>query len=266
MYNFLNKILIKEIVYPILIILVSFVIYIILRSVVNNIFRIKNKRIDKRMSDTINSLVNNLIKYFIIVLDFVMILEVFGFDTMTLVASLGAFGVVAGLAVQDTIKDFISGICIILEGQYRVGDVITVKGFKGEVLELGIKSTKIRANTGEIMIIANHLIEEVINHSLEKSVVLLDVPVSYDTDIDKLEKVLNNLFDNLSNNISGLKSEIRLLGLDSYGDSSLVFKVCCDTEPMENYRIAREIRKAIKLEFDKKKISIPYPQVVIRNE
>lgn len=266
MYDFLDKILIKEVVYPILIIMISFVVYVILKSIVNNIFRIKSKRIDKRMSNTINSLINNLIKYFIIILDFVMILEVFGFDTMTLVASLGAFGVVAGLAVQDTIKDFISGICIILEGQYRVGDVITVKGFKGEVLELGIKSTKIRANTGEIMIIANHLIEEVINHSLEKSVVLLDVPVAYETDIEKLEKVLSNLFEDLSKNIIGLKSDIKLLGLDSYGDSSLVFKVSCDTEPMENYRIAREIRKAIKLEFDKKKISIPYPQVVIRNE
>jgi len=262
---FLDKILIKEIIYPILIILVSIVIYLILKCIVNNIFKIKSKRIDKRMSKTVNSLVNNLIKYFIIIVAFIMILEVYGVDTMTLIASLGAFGVVVGLAVQDTFKDLICGICIILEGQYRVGDNVTIRGFRGEVIELGIKSTKIRASTGEIMIIANHLIEEVINHSLEKSVVIIDVPVSYDTDIDKMEKVMNDLFLNLDSKISGLKSNIKLLGLESYDDSSMSFRVCVDTVPMENYRIGRELRKAIKLELDKNKIEIPFPQVVVHN-
>lgn len=265
MNAFLDKILIKEIIYPIFIVLFSIVVYLILKGIINNIFRIKSKRIDKRMSKTINSLVNNLIKYFIIIVAFVMILEVYGVDTMTLIASLGAFGVVAGLAVQDTLKDLICGICIILEGQYRVGDNVTIKGFRGDVVELGIKSTKIRAYTGEIMIIANHLIEEVINHSLEKSVVLIDIPVSYDTDIDKLEKVLSDLFFDLSKKTSGLKSDIRFLGLESYDDSSMRFRVSADTIPMENYRIERELRKAIKKELDKNKIEIPFPQVVIHN-
>lgn len=265
MRRLLDKILIKEIIYPVLIILIAVVLYLILKGIVNNIFRIKSNRIDKRMSKTINSLVNNLIKYFIIIIAFVMILEVYGVDTMTLIASLGAFGVVAGLAVQDSLKDLICGISIILEGQYRVGDNVTIKGFKGEVIELGIKSTKIRAYSGEVMIIANHLIEEVINHSLEKSVVVIDIPVSYDTDIDKLEKILNDLFGNLNNSVSGLKSEIKLLGLDSYGDNAMNFRVSVDTIPMENYRIGREIRKAIKMELDKHKIEIPFSQVVIHN-
>ena len=63
---------------------------------------------------------------------------------------------------------------IILENQYRIGDTVTIKGFRGEVIYLGIKSTKLRSLTGEIMIIPNHLIEQVINHSLEKSVAVVD--------------------------------------------------------------------------------------------
>ena len=265
MKSFLDKILVKEVVGPILIILISFVIYLILKGIINNLFQIKNKYIDNRKSKTINGLVNNLIKYFIIIIDIVMILDIFGVDTKTLIASLGVAGFVVGLAVQDTLKDFVAGITIILENQYRVGDTITVKGFRGEVISLGIKSTKIKAYTGEVMIIANHLIEEVINHSLDKSVAIVDIPVSYDTDIDKLESVLNKLFDKLNGNLDGLKGKISILGLQSYDDSSISFRVIVDTLPIMNYQVERELRKAIKVELDKNKIEIPFTQVVVHN-
>ena len=194
-----------------------------------------------------------------------MILDIFGIDTKTLIASLGVVGLVAGLAVQDTLKDFVAGMSIILENQYRVGDTITIKGFRGEVISLGIKSTRLRSLTGEIMIVPNHLIEEVINHSLEKSVAVVDIPVSYDTNIDKLENVLNELFADLDKSLTGLKGEIKLLGLQSYDDSSITYRVCVDTVPMEHLRIERELKKAIKVALDKNHIEIPFTQVVIHN-
>ena len=261
----LDKILVKEVVGPILIVLISIVVYLILKSVIDNIFKIKSKYVDKRKTKTINGLIDNLIKYFIVIVDVVMILDIFGIDTKTLIASLGVVGLVAGLAVQDTLKDFVAGMSIILENQYRVGDTITVKGFRGEVISLGIKSTKIRSLTGEVMIIANHLIEEVINHSLEKSVAVVDIPVSYDTNIDKLEKVLNDLFVSLNKSINGLKGDIKLLGLQSYDDSSISYRICVDTVPMEHLRVERELKKAIKIELDKNHIEIPFTQVVIHN-
>ena len=263
MKDLLDIILIKEIIAPVLIILFSIVIYLIVKGVINRIFRIKNKYVDRRKSKTINSLINNLIKYFIVIVDIVMILDVFGIDTKTLIASLGVVGLVAGLAVQDTLKDFVAGVSIILENQYRVGDTVTIKNFRGEVIELGIKSTKIRAFTGEVMIISNHLIEEVVNHSLDKSVAIVDIPVSYDTDIDKLENVLTELFKSLT--IKGVKGEIKILGLQSYDDSSITYRVVCDTVPMEHLQVERDLKKAIKLCLDDNKIEIPYPQVVIHN-
>lgn len=266
MRKFLDMILIKEVVGPILIILISIVLYLFLKNIIDRIFRFKGSHIDKRKTKTINGLINNLIKYFIIIVDIVMILDIFGIDTKTLIASLGVVGLVAGLAVQDTLKDFIAGMSIILEGQYRVGDTITVKGFRGEVVALGIKSTKIRAYTGEVMIIANHLIEEVINHSLEKSVAIVDIPVSYDTDIEKLENVLNALFVDLNKSIKGLKSDIRILGLESYGESSISYRVVADTIPMEHFHVQRVLKKAIKQCLDDNKIEIPFPQVVVHNE
>ena len=263
--DLLDKILVKEIVGPVLIVLVSIIIYLVFKSIINRVFRIRNKYVDKRKSKTINGLINNLIKYFIVVVDIVMILDIFGIDTKTLIASLGVVGLVAGLAIQDTLKDFVAGVSIILENQYRVGDTVTIKGFRGEVLDLGIKSTKIRAYTGEVMIIANHLIEEVINHSLDKSVAIIDIPVSYNTDIGFLENVLKDLFISLDGKISGIKGEIKLLGLESYDDSSISFRVVCDTNPMEHFQVERELRKAIKICLDDNKIEIPFPQVVVHN-
>lgn len=265
MDKFLDKILIKEVIGPVLIVLISFVIYMILKGIVNNVFRIKTKYIDRRKTKTINGLINNLIKYFIFIIDVVMILDIFGIDTKTLIASLGIVGIVAGLAVQDTLKDFVAGMSIILENQYHVGDTITIKGFRGEVISLGIKSTRLRSLTGEVMIVPNHLIEEVINHSMDKSVAVVDIPVSYNTNIDKLEKVLSELFIELNESISGLKSEIRILGLQSYDDSSITYRVCVDTVPMEHLRVERELKRAIKVAFDKNHIEIPFPQVVVHN-
>lgn len=265
MDKFLDKILVKEVIGPILIILISIVVYLIFKGIIDNLFRIKSKHIDKRNTRTINVLIDNLVKYFIVVVDIVMILDIFGVDTKTLIASLGVVGVVAGLAVQDTLKDFVAGMSIILENQYRIGDTVTIKNFRGEVIYLGIKSTKLRSLTGEIMIIPNHLIEQVINHSLEKSVAVVDIPIAYDTNIDKLEKILGELFADLNTSITGLKGEIKLLGLQSYDDSSMSYRVVVDTLPMEHLRVERELKKAIKKEFDKRHIEIPFPQVVVHN-
>lgn len=264
MKDFLDKILVKEVVGPILIILVSLLVYLVIKSVVNNVFKIRNKYIDKRKSKTINGLINNLIKYFIIIIDIVMILDIFGIDTKTLIASLGVVGFVVGLAVQDTLKDFVTGMSIILENQYRVGDTITIKGFRGEVISLGIKSTKIKAYTGEVMIVPNHLIEEVVNHSLDKSLAVVDIPVSYDTDLKKLESILSNLFSKLS--IDGITGDIKILGLESYDDSSISYRVVVDTIPMKHYQVERELKRAIKLELDKNGIEIPFPQVVVHKK
>lgn len=266
MNDILDKILVKEVIGPILIVLVSILIYLIIKGVINNLFKIRNKYIDARKSRTINGLINNLIKYFIVIIDIVMILDIFGVDTKTLIASLGVVGFVVGLAVQDTLKDFVAGISIILENQYRVGDTITIKGFRGEVISLGIKSTKLKAYTGEVMIIPNHLIEQVINHSLDKSLAIVDIPVSYSTDINKLENVLNKLFDKLNGSIDGITSSIKLLGLESYDDSSISYRIVVDTIPMKHYQVERELKKAIKVELDKNGIEIPFPQVVVHKK
>lgn len=261
----LKSILIKEVIYPILIILFSILIYLLLKNFTKKIFGVKVKKVDIKRKNTAYSIIINLEKYFIIVVAFLMILNVFGVDTMTLVTSLGIVGLAAGLAVQDTLKDFISGVSIVFENKYSVGDNVTIGDFRGDVIELGMKTTKIRAYTGEVLIIPNHLVEKVINHSMSKSVAIVDIDVSYDSNLEKVEKVLEELCKNLTKELNGLKGEVQLLGINELASSSIKYRIIADTVPLKNYEIERKIKKELKIILDQNKIEIPYNQVVIHS-
>ena len=108
-------------------------------------------------------------------------------------------------------------------------------------------------------------INEVINHSMENSMAIVDVGVSYEDDIEKVEKVLNNLAIELTKTLPKLKGKVEVLGIESLADSSVVFKVIAPTVSMEHFAIQREMRKQIKIALDKNNIKIPYPQVEVHN-
>ena len=143
--DILDKILVKEVVAPVLIIFFSVILYKIIERIIKKAFAIRVRKTNQKRQETLVSIINNVIKYFIIIVALLMILDVFGIDTKTLVTSLGVVGLVAGLAVQDLLKDFISGMSIIFENQFYVGDTIEVNGFKGEVIHLGLKTTKLKS-------------------------------------------------------------------------------------------------------------------------
>lgn len=262
----LDFILKKEIIAPICIIIGAIIIYIIATKIVKKILKIKVKKVDTKKQKTLTVLINNIIKYFLGAVALLMILEVYGIDTKSLIASLGVLGLVVGLALQDTLKDFISGMSIILENQYRLGDTVTINNFKGEVIFLGTKTTKIKAYTGEIKMIANRTITEVINHTLDNSLAIVDVKVNYKDNLDKVEKVLNQVCGELTQSLEYLKGEVTLLGINQLSDSSLVYRISAETEAMKHYQIQRQINRAIIDAFNKNKINIPYNQVVIHNE
>ena len=254
----LDKILVKEIVAPILIIIISFLLNLICKKLLKRFFKIKKNISNKQK--TIYSLVYNVVKYFILIVALLMILDIFGVDTKSLIASLG-------LALQDLLKDFISGMTIIFENQYCIGDIISVGDFKGEVIGLGLKTTRIRSYTGEVKILSNRNISEVINYSQMSSFALVDVSVAYEEDYEKVEKLLNNLFIDIKKNkrIPFLKSDIKVLGINELADSAVIIRITAETESYKQYEVQRLIMKEIKILFDKENIKIPYPQIEVHN-
>ena len=145
----LDKLLKKEVITPVILILVIFIIYRILVRIIKKRIKTKSKK-----TETIKVLFINMLKTFFIIIVAIIILDAFGINIKTILASFGVFAAVMALAMQDLLKDFISGISIVLEGQFSIGDIISVGDFKGEVVYLSLKTTKIKSYTGEIKIIA----------------------------------------------------------------------------------------------------------------
>lgn len=261
----LDKILVKEIVGPIITIVSFVLVYLIIKKIIKKMMTVKLSKINERRQKTINVLVLNIIKYFFIIVAIIIILSIFGVNMNAVVASLGAVGVVVGLAFQDILKDFLSGISLIVENQYGIGDTVTINNFKGEVLAIGFRTTRLKSYTGEIMIISNRNIQEVINHSFNASLAIVDIMVSYEEDLTRVEKVLTEVCSRMTKEIKGLRGKIEILGINKLGDSGIEYRITASTKPTKQTEIQRILLREIKLEFDKNEIDIPYNQLVIHN-
>ena len=260
--EFINEhILKKEVIAPIIILLVSIFLCSVAKKIIYKIFNFSKSNDGKKKS--VANLVSNIIKIIIFLVAIMTILEIYGIDTKSLVASLGVLSLVAGLALQDLLKDFIVGISILLEGQFSIGDWVSINGFKGEVIPSNLRTTKLRAYTGEIKYIANRNITEVTNYSTDKTNLVIDVSVAYESNIDKVREVLDELCIQLKEEYK-LK-ELSCLGIQELSDSSINFRLVALTKYSDQFDLDRIIKKEIIKVFAKNKITIPYNQVVIHN-
>ena len=264
--DIISTIFVKELIPPLFIILGGVVAYFVGSKLIKRIFRINIIKTDRRKTKTLATLTTNVFKYFIILVCGLMLLDQLGFDTKTLVASLGVVGVVVGLAMQDTLKDFVSGIFILTEDQYKVGDTVQISGFMGEVIYLGMKTTKIQAYTGEVKIISNRTIDSVINYSLDFSLAVVDILVSYKENIEQVTSYIEEINSDLSNELVDTIAPVELWGIDGLEDSGVRFRVAVKCLPMKHYSVQREMRKVYKNRLEKKGIKIAYPHMVIENE
>lgn len=250
------------------IILILLLVYIIFNGIIKKMFNAKTgiKQLDSRKNKTVLSLIKSVVKYFLIILCIVMLLGVQGVDTTSIIASLGVASAVLALAFQDTIKDLLAGIFIILENQYNIGDTVKINGFRGDVISVGLRTTKLKSITGEYCFITNKNIENVINYSMGDSLAIVNVDVAYKTDLKKVEKVICELSKRLIEEIPHLKSELLIEGVEEFGDSGVNLRITATTTPAQNLIVQRLLKKEIKEAFEKHNIEIPFKQVVIHND
>lgn len=258
----------EKVIYPIISILVAYILILVESIIINNIInnnKTKSKHL-RRSQNTVLELIKKIIKVVIILVTLISILKIFGVDTTALVTSIGAISVVVGLAFQDILKDYLVGITIILESQFALGEIVEIDGFKGEVISLGLKTTRIKALTGEVKIISNRNISQVINYSLDKTLAIIKVSVSYEDDINKVEDVLTKLSKKLEKNIDEITDKVQIDGIDELADSSVVFRLSTRARNRDIPVIKRKVYKEVKLAFDENNIKIPYPQVEVHHD
>lgn len=222
----------------------------------------------ERRSDTVASLLSSLSKYIVYFIVFCNVLVMWGINITSILALGGAVSVAIGLGAQDIIKDMMAGFFIITENQFGVGDIVELNGFSGTVESIGIRTTRIRNSDGNVHIVPNGQISIVTNMSKGFNRAIVDISVAYGEDIDRVFYVLKNEFKNIFNNklIEGIIDEPQVWGINELADSGIVIRVVADSEIGENWRIERELRKFILKRFEKEKIEIPFPQIVVHSK
>ena len=267
MEGFIKVITSEKFYLPFVYVIVGLFLYLVVNSVINKLTaKHKSTRGRDKRKDTIIDLSKNIFKYIIVILIILQILKLYGVDTTSIIASIGVFAVVIGLAFQDVLKDLLVGATIILESQFAIGEIVEINGFKGEVISLTLKTTRLKSYKGEVKIIANRNIGEITNYSLDNVLVRVIASVSYESDNKKVEKVLNELIEKLNTSIPELKSKITIEGIDSLSDSSVDYLLTAKSSVKNEFVVKRKLLKEIKNAFDQNGIEIPYPQVEVHNE
>lgn len=234
------------------------------KKIVKKLFGFKNSFVPVKRQKTVVNLITNIVRFFIAIIGATIILEEFGVDTKSFIASLGVFSLVLGLALQDILKDIIAGISITFEGLFNIGDWIKIGDFKGEVIASGLRTTKLKAYTGEIKIVSNRNITDLVNYSMGNSLSIIDIEVAYESNLDKVEKVLKDICNEFKK--EKLVIEIDLLGLESLEQNGLKYRLIVKAPYSESFSLNRKLKREIMNAFNDNKITIPYNQVVIHNE
>ncbi|WP_282174276.1 mechanosensitive ion channel family protein [Cytobacillus firmus] len=253
------------------ILIVTSILIRIGKLAIRNLFKVRTPsrlRISERREATLLKLLENMLTYVVFFVAAIMILSVLTIDVKALLAGAGIVGLAVGFGAQSLVKDIITGFFIIFEDQFSVGDYIRIDQFEGTVEEIGLRTTKIKNWTGEVHILPNGSIMQVTNFSLNNSVAFVDVKISYEGDIVKAEKVLQELFEKLPEKYEDMVKTPEILGVQNLAASEVVLRVVSETLPMRHFYIARQLRKEIKLCLDEHGIEIPFPRLVMytRNE
>lgn len=191
-------------------------------------------------------------------------------DVTALVTGAGLLGIVIGFGAQSTIKDFLAGIFVLIENQYRVGDIVTLRvgGVEliGTVEDITIRITRLRDLDGHLHIAQNGSVTSVTNLSFDFANVNVDVRVALDSDLEKVKKVMNEVGESMAQDEEWkdyIAEPIQFLRVDGFEDFGVRIKALGKVEPAKQWSVAGEFRHRVKVAFAQNGIIIPYPQMVV---
>jgi small conductance mechanosensitive channel len=259
----------------VIIIIVGFIIGRTLHYVIETAVRkavtphgFSSKRAEEKRENTIIEILSGSARIVLWVVIFMMVLSELGVNVAPLLAGAGIVGVAVGFGGQYLIRDIITGIFVIWENQFRVGDVVTIGDATGVVESVTLRVTVLRDMNGVVHTIPNGEIKQTSNQTKGFSRINMNIGIGYGDDIEKVEKVVNAVGKALAQDsewADKIQSAPQFLRVDNFGDSSVDIKILGETKPGEQWAVAGELRKRLKYAFDKEGIEIPFPQQVNHN-
>lgn len=214
-------------------------------------------------AEAIESVLKSIVTWVVAVTAVLLTLGEFEINLAPLIAGAGIAGIAIGFGAQTIVRDFLTGLFMLIEDQYGIGDVIEVHGVTGEVENISLRTTKLRDAGGIVWHIPNGEITRVGNHSQLWSKALIDIRVDYDTDLRQAVRLLDEVADtywretHIDDQSGDIIEDPAVLGVQELGEGAIVLRLVVKTEPAAQWRVARELRLRIKEAFDDANIVIP---------
>ncbi|MCR4950684.1 MAG: mechanosensitive ion channel family protein [Solobacterium sp.] len=215
-------------------------------------------------SGTVTTMVSALLKYIAIIFGAVWVLSIFGVNAVAVLAGIGILGLIIGFGAQSLIEDIITGFFIIFESQYNIGDIIILDDFRGTVRSIGVRTTVIEDAGGNLKVVNNSDIRNFQNRSKNTSKAICIVSVAYDTDIQKMERILaKNLPAMYEMHRDIYLKAPEYLGVEKLADSGVELKFTADVMEKNVFIAQRQLNRDLLVLFKETGIEIPFPQVVV---
>ena len=257
-----------------IIIVIAAAVYFVLRHLIPVIIkqtmaqRMKGKLGEeiKKRSNTLSSVLIKTSLTIIVIFALFTILPEFGINITAMLAGLGVIGIAVGFGAQTLIKDYLSGLFIILEDPYDVGDVVRVGGIAGLVEEIGLRRTILRDLDGIVHSVPNSEIKTASNFTKGYSRVNLNISVAYGEDLDRVINVINRVCKEMAEDPKWKADFVttpQVLRVDNLGDSGIDIKILGDTKPIRQWDVMGELRLRLKRTFDAEEIEIPWPHTKV---
>lgn len=225
----------------------------------NSVIKFENRRLA-----TFKVLIFNSVKYLTSISAACHCLNVIGVNMVAVLAGLGVMGLIVGFGAQTLIEDVITGLFIVFEGQFSVGDIVSTDGYRGTVTNIGIRTTCITDVGGNVKILRNSDIKNVVNLSGKNSCAVVNMSITYSESIERAERVIKKALPIIFQSYPGIfEAEPMYVGVDALAASSVDLRVVAPVTEHNIFNARRILNRELKIAFDENKIEIPFPQVTV---
>ncbi len=213
--------------------------------------------------ETICRLCRSFLRYIALIGMIYYCLTLLGVNVWTLLASAGILALAISLGAQSLVSDIVSGLFVIFEGDFRVGDIIMVDDWRGTVLEIGIRTTKVEDSLQNVKIIRNSDISNVVNMTKKLSFVSANYSIEYNESLEHVESILSKELPKIAERLPAIVHGPYYRGVTQLGDNSVDLKITMQCEEKNRFQLERDFNREMRLLFAQYDINIPFPQVVI---
>ena len=221
----------------------------------------------ERKAMTMISILSSLLRYVAALVILCWGLSILGVNVNAIVASVGIVALIVGFGAESLVADVVTGIFLIFENQYNVGDIVEVNGFRGTVKDIGIRTTSIMDMGDNIKIIYNSEMKNILNRSDNISRAVSDIAIPYETDLEALEAKLPRLMEDIfAKRQDVMLSAPRYLGVQQLAESSVILRFVVDVAEKDIYSGARTLNRDLWLGFRSLGVECPFPQVDVHSK